>query len=66
MSAALSYFASHATISPDRFWCSVDERLESEGHAPALWTEELANVYAAGLSIGEAVRVVVARRKVRS
>ena len=65
MSAAIAFSAPQAAIAPDRFWCAVDERLAEAGNPEvADWSDELADLYAQGLTVAEAVPVVVARRRV--
>jgi hypothetical protein len=66
MSASLSYSAHQAAIKPEQFWLEIDERLIEAGQ-PGVWgwDEELAHLYAAGLTVAEAARCVLARRRVR-
>ena len=63
MSAALDYSPHQAAIDPGKFWLAIDERLIAAGQPEAFWTEELAEWYAAGLSVSETFRVVLARRR---
>jgi len=61
---SISYCPAEGAGDPAKFWMEIDERLEDLGQGHALWTEELSAPYAAGMSIDQTMRIVLARRMV--